>query len=351
MDYSPRFGMNDLPSPGRLSSPDYNKYTLPTTGTINHMLNDDLMNDSPIFIEPEELNYPTPMLGSYSIHGIDEFYHADSSNYANIEVQSHVANPYLLLEAFACICFNIVLFSNAFMFALVNNTVGISTDVVLRYIIAKATNLSCLGLITYIFTTPDTYKSINLTIEFLSINLVIYEYQFINILKYLCIHLGVAIVAAFVTIGMYYDIIKNIPTATLLATILPASKTYSFTYSYVLIAIVMHLTTSIGITIVVNSSTSINAKQKAIHKALLLFFVNLTFGVVIGPVGYIWQNLVLYIIMILVRAEYSLLNIDMFITYAVMIISIIVFYPLIAIQIKFLWRNRYRRYIEYGIKK
>lgn len=357
MDNFPQYVVNDLSSPEPISSPNYSKASTPPPTLKRHLsiridnqLNHDLMTDNQFFMDEEDI-VPLPRLEQFSISGIDEFFAPDVANYTAIEVQSQMSNPYLLLETCACLCFNVVLFCNAFMFSLINNTVGVNTDIVVRFVIAKAINLSCLGLITYVFTTPDTYKSINLTIEYLSVNVIIYEYSFMTIMKYLIIHICMAVIAAFLTIGIYYDIIEHIPTTILLSSILPTTKTYSFTYSYAIIAVIMHMATAVGLTIISNAATSMNARRKAIHKAVLLFFINITFGAVIGPLGYIWQHLMLYSAMIIIRKEHSLFNIELFITYVVMIIAVIIVYPIIAIQIKFFWRNKYRRYIEYGTKK
>ena len=110
-----------------------------------------------------------------------------------------------------------------------------------------------------------------------------------------------------------------------------------------------HTFLSIGITVLTNMTNSVNSRQFGIHKALVLFFISVTFGIVVGPIGHALPSLSLYCIIILVRRDYSLFDINLFATHAITVLAILIFYPIIAIQIKYVWRNRYRRYIEYGL--
>ena len=264
-----------------------------------------------------------------------------------LDVQTTMKKPYLLLEFFACLSINMILSSNALMYALVLFRSHEDIGVIIPYVFSKAINLACLGIFSYIFTAPDTYKSINLTIEYLMINAIVYEYSFVHILKYLAIQFIAATVAAFVSIGTYYDLIEDIPITLILGSVFSSSRSYRFSYSYVLVALMMHISLSIGLTILTNMTTSINSRRVAIQKAVLIFFVSLTFGAVIGPIGYVWPNLVLYVVIIISRNDYALFDSSLFATYAAVLIAIIIIYPIVAIQIKFVWRNKYRRYIEY----
>lgn len=280
---------------------------------------------------------------------MSDYMYADNAQYPKLEIQASMQNPYLILEIFACLCLNIILCSNIFMFAIITTKFEASSDIIIRYVISKALNLSGVGLVTYIFTSPDTFKSISITLEYLSINSVIYEYKFMDVLRYLFIHFIVAIGSALLCIGMYYELIESISTQLLLSFVFSSKRNYSFSYSYIIVSILMHTFLSIGLTILTNMTNSMNSRQRAIHKALLTFFISLSYGAIIGPIGYVWPNLALYIIIIIIRNEYDLFNNSLFITYVVSLLATLIFYPVIAVQIKYFWRNKYRRYIEYGL--
>ncbi len=280
---------------------------------------------------------------------LSEYLYSDNAQYPKLEIQSSMQNPYLILETFACICLNIILCSNIFMFAIITTRFGASSDIIIRYVISKALNLAGVGLVTYIFTGPDTFKSINITLEYLSINLIIYEYKFTDVLRYLFIHFITAIGTALLCIGMYYDLINSISTQLLLSFVFSAKRSYSFSYSYVIVSVLMHLLLSIGLTILTNMTNSMNSRHRAIHKALLTFFISLSYGAIIGPIGYVWPNLALYIMIIIIRNEYELFNNSLFVTYVISLLVTILLYPIMAVQIKYFWRNKYRRYIEYGL--
>lgn len=279
----------------------------------------------------------------------DMFDDWDVKNCTNLEVQSSMSKPYLLLEFASSLVLNICLCSNAFTLILIaTDRNGVEhTDNLVRYIIIKMINLVFVGLVSFVFTTPDTFKSVNVTIEYLAINIIVYDYEFSHIIKYLGIHLMTAVVGCLFSIGMFYEYINHLPTEQILPNIIVSSFSFTFNYSFILISFVVHLGIASGLTVVSNHSNSTNAKKKTLYKAAIFMFASVAFGSVIGPIGYMFPQLLLYSMIILIRGDFDLFNASLFISYIVTIISVIVLYPIIAIQIKFFWRNRYRRYIEY----
>lgn len=319
-------------------SPAFNTNRIPVNA-ISDALNQDLLNGSDLF----DSLYKIPPMETLT----SNIYSVSQS--PALEVQSTMKTPYMKLEFIACFSLNMILCSNSFMLALVDSKQDILLENIFRYVLFQIINLACLGFMSYIFTSPDTYKSINITIKYLAINSIVYEYKFSIILKYIGIHLCAGILASLASIGIYHDLITDIPTSKLLSVIFATKRSFSISYSYILVSIMMHFSLSAGLTILTNTTTTINSRIRALQKALLTLFVSITFGAVIGPIGHIWPYLSLYSMVILTRREYDSFNLNLFITYASTILAIIVFYPLMAIQIKFFWRNRYRRYIEYGL--
>ena len=222
------------------------------------------------------------------------------------------------------------------------------TGLVVVGIFFKFINFVCLGLFVSIFSTPDTYKSINVAVEYLMVNCIVYEYSFMRIAKYLSIQLLTPILAAFLTIGIYYELFKSVPTSLILSNILPTSGLYvGFNYSMILATSLMHIGLCVGLTILTNSTNSINAFNRSIQKTFLLYFASLIFGTIIDPIGYMWPNLVLYSAVVITRNEYSIYNVDMLIVAVSTLIAILFFYPLGAIYVKFVLRTKYLKYVEY----
>ncbi len=323
------------------------------------------LNDIGITINPEQdhlnrdlLNYNfewnmspqspisrVPLMEPRSFEDLDNF--EPLHNPTSLGIQSRMTNPYFLLEAVACGIFDLILCSNAFTFTLLING-NIDINVPLRFLVFRAINLTCLGLVCAIFTTPDTYKSINISIEYLAINAIIYEYSLKVVLQYLLIRIVSGITFAFLTTWIFYDLITQFTTEDVISNVLfVTTNNYKFSYSFYLTALLLHLSIAIGLSLVVDNTTSTNAKISAIIKSGVIYMCRLSFGVIVGPIGYIWSNIALYFAIVVNRHRYDLLDFHIIATYLVMIVGIVIIYPLIAIQVKFIWKNKYRRYIEY----
>ena len=259
-----------------------------------------------------------------------------------VTTQSVMINSSLLLEFAACFSFDIILCSNVFLFAILNA----GDNQVFQYVLIRIINLSFLGIISYLLAGPDTYRSVNITLTYLSINSILYKYSLLNVLRYLFIHFVAAILASLVSIGMYYDLIKEISSSDLVINLFPLHK-YSISYSYASIAFLVHMSVSIGLVVLVDMTNSMNARKRSIHKAMFLFFLSVIFGVIIGPIGYAWPNLALYATLFIIRNDYSSFDSNMFVIYLITTIAAFILYPIIAIQLKYTCRNKYSRCIEY----
>lgn len=284
-----------------------------------------------------------------------------------VEIQAIVVNTYFSLEIVGCFISNIIIGCNIFLFTLVTHIYERkdSPDMALRHFISRVVVISWISMIKYVLTSPDTFKSVNLTMESLSINSIIYGYSLSITMKYLLIHIVSGFVSATIVMGIYYEYLNNFTSSELSSFILlrassfvPESVSpeikltkenhkYKFGYSYFLITILAHAILGFGLSILTNTVNSINVKKRVLQKGLLMFMVNITFGIIIGPIGYTWPSLALYIMMIIVRNDFDQLNTPIVITYMMTLTTIIIVYPLIAIKIKYFWQSKYRNYIEY----
>ena len=266
------------------------------------------------------------------------------NNLPALDVHSTMTSPYFTLQFISCMCLNIILCSNSFIYA-----VGINDQAnILTFLVVRLIDIVCMGFFLYCFTSPDTFKSINITIPCLAINSVIYEYSFFIFLRYIVIHLCAGVVSGLVSVGIFYDLIKHIETHRLLQNIFSSKRAYDFGYSFALVVFIAHVCYSIGLTLITSMTTSLNARNSVIHKSLFLLFVSMVFGLIVGPIGFIYPNLCLYVIIAVVRNDYAI-DTNLIIIHASAVLCILLFYPFVAIQIKFVWRNKYRRYIEYGM--
>lgn len=284
-----------------------------------------------------------------------------------VEIQAIVVHTYFNLEFVGCLISNILIGCNIFLFALVTHIYERkdAPDMALRHFISRVVIIAWISLIKYVLTSPDTFKSVNLTMESLSINSIIYGYSLSIVIKYLFIHFITGIISAAIVVGTYYEYLDTFTSSELSSFILlrassfvPESVSqdvkltvenhkYKFGYSYFLITILAHAILGFGLSILTNTVNSLNVKKRVLQKGLLVFMINITFGIVIGPIGYTWPSLVLYIMMIIIRNDFDQLNTSIVITYTMTLTTIIIVYPIIAIKIKYFWHSKYRNYIEY----
>ena len=260
-------------------------------------------------------------------------------------VQSRMGRSYLGLELMACTLFQILIGSVILNVSVAMPDAAFTIWEVFAYI---GINVACLGFVTNIFTHPDTYKSLNVTIEYLAINAVVYEYSVVDVLKYLCIQLIAGLGTAFTMVGIYYDLIQDIPTELILSKVMNMNSSMTFSYSYICLTCMLHICTSIGLTILTDNTTSVNAKSRSIIKAGAIYLCRMIFSVIVVPVGYVFSNMFQYIAIAIASRRFDLITGHILLTYASTILVICFIYPLMAIQVKFAWINRYRRYLEYA---
>lgn len=311
----------------------------------NNGLNGDLMSRA--LDDNSSGSNDFPILDHVSLEGLDLDFEGLKPFYP-IEVQTTLAKPYFMLEIASCACSSMTIYSNIFMFAIISDRYPSSTtDIFMRYIMSKGIILGGIGIVSYVFTSPDTYKSVSCTLKILITNAIIYEYKTSVFAKYILIHLLVTVLVALFAIGIFHDFIKDIDNMSLLNNVFTSRRSYDFSASYILVACIMHIASAIGIIILTNDTTSVNAKTRVVNKYVLLFILSITFGAIIGPIGYVWPSLVLYSMIIITRGAFEVFNMNLFIIYAGTVLLILFVYPFIALQIKFIWRKKYIRYIEY----
>jgi hypothetical protein len=265
-----------------------------------------------------------------------------------IQTQAVMKIPYYKLEILGSLCMSVLLCSNSFLIAAMGHYYATNTDPIIQYFLVRLIHFMVLGFVMFIFTTTDTYKSINITTDMLGINSIIYNYNTVTILNFIAIQFICAILGAFFTYGLFFYVLNDISTKQLLSAIFLRSRDYSFNISRILISLLAHIFLSSGLTILVNTTNTINIRSRVLHKILFIFTISIIFGIFTGPIGYIWYNLSLYCVISIVRSDgFELFNINLFFNYLGLLLSILFIYPIVAVQIKFNLWNKYRNYIEY----
>lgn len=266
-----------------------------------------------------------------------------NTKFINIEAQSSMDNPYLLLECVASTIFAFIVCSNIFVFAYIASQDQINNhDIVDHHIVAILTNFTYDAVVPYIFVTTSTYKSVNVLLEYLMVNVIIFQYDFVTILKYILAHIVSAFVGAMLSFGLLYEYSNHLT----MDQILPPK--FDFNYSYIIITVLTHISIAVCITVISNNVSSLTAKKSSVYKALVLLASGLMSGYIIGPSGHTLPRVCLYTIMLIDKKQTEQSHRNSFVAHIVTMLCIIIAYPLIAIQIKVFWKNKYQRYIEYG---
>ena len=154
--------------------------------------------------------------------------------------------------------------------------------------------------------------------------------------------------SSIVAIGVFHNYIRDIPAAAMISESVQSSPWVEFTISTVMLLLLMHIFVAIGLTLLTNSTSSLNAFNRSLQKSLLLYFTSSIFGLLVELVGMTLPSLVLYMIWSVVQNDYSHFNVDLLKITAVSLVVIIIIYPIIAISIKYVLRKKFLRYVEYG---
>lgn len=339
----------DRSLPNEFYDYDYKKYEYrddnqEDSASIN--VNGDLMDFDVDDIFSSPISSGVPLIECLSLHGLDDLHSAH--NYSpSLEIQSSMSKPYLLLEFSASIGFYLGLYIHAMITTMLTVKDVEEAHLRLPYIFCKSINFASLAAFHSLFTTADTYKSINITVEILMVNAVIFKYTVSQTFVYFIIQLGAMILCSLITIGMFHNVIADVPAITIVNVSIPFHL-FNFDATTLLVSAFMHACIATGLTLLTNSTSSLNAFERSIHKSLFLFSISVVFGILVDSLGAILPTFILYTTWCIIKNDYTNYNIDLLKLVVISLVVIAVFYPLIALYIKYVLRKKYLRYIEYG---
>lgn len=287
-----------------------------------------------------------PLIECLSLHGLDDLHSA--INYSpGLEIQSSMNKPYFLLEFSASVGFYLGLYIHGMITTMLIAKNTEEAHLRLTYIFCKSVNFALLAAFLSLFTSADTYKSLNLTIEILMVNAVIFKYSVGQTFIYFITQLSAMIISSLIAIGIFHTVINDIPASTIITASVP-SDLFNFNTTTLFISVLMHICIATGLTLITNSTSSLNAFTRSIHKSVFLFFVSVVFGILVDSLGAVLPTFILYTMWSMITNEYTNYNVDLLKIIAISLVVIVVCYPLIAIYTKYVLRKKYLRYIEYG---
>jgi glycerol uptake facilitator-like aquaporin len=268
-------------------------------------------------------------------------------NNASIEILPGLINRYYLVEFASCLAVSIGISSVVFMLNILSNESDNPSNPLLYYMISKTVQFFIAGIIISIFTNADTYRSVNVSVDFLAINWVLHDYTFPMVLKYMVIQLLACILGTLISIGMHYNILSKLPKTDLLNSIILVNPEYILTSSYILLSIFIHTINVIGLTFIMDRANSLNYHEKIFHKVIYIYGLSLLYCTIIGPLGFMIYRLTLYICISFIFDIHPNENNSIMIMVAVHLVIKLLIYPFISFHVKFVWKNSIRRYLEY----
>ncbi len=334
----------------------YNRYNTPHSnynlndGSFRYSIDsDDINNDDNIsdISDNSELNdfIQNTGIDFHTIEGMrfkqNRILYEDG-NLNNIEIDLININKYYKLNFLVCFLTSILFTSNIFMLAI------IEADDKLMFIIRIVLESIILSMINYVFISSNTYKSMNLSLEFLAINWVFYEYSISTMLKYFVVNLLGIFTGCYFTIGMYYTKLINIDKKNLLDLIITTKYDNDFTIDKISLSIFIHVILIIGTSFILSEVNSINCMKRYMYVIYYYLLINLVYELFVGQIVFIMYKLGLYLSIISIFSDTHIYyNNFLLITTLIYILTKIIIYPLVAFYVKYVWKNKILRYLEY----
>ena len=199
-------------------------------------------------------------------------------------------------------------------------------------------------IVLYTLTNVSTYKSINITLEYLIINSVVYNYSLLTVTKYILLNVLSAIIGNLLFIGICYANFNRISIELILRLLNPS---FISIYNYMLISTISYILFLIPCILIIANGTSLSCKETVLKKILLIFFIDIIFVYNLCSIGNIirsWTFRIAYSIIFQNNILLSNTDLYIYLGYTILI------YLLSIIIIKYFntkFKTWYARYIEY----
>lgn len=305
------------------------------SNVLEYSNSESITNDSDLneFIEDPNLNIP--ILGDY--FRTYQYPQQEQISQLNNEI---IAVQYYKLEFIICLLISIS--SNHSLLLLTNEqTIGIYN------LFRKILYFSIIWPISFAFTNADTYKSINISIDFLPINWILYNYPIMVVVKYMLIQIVAITIGSYISILLYYNEISPLTSNEIIIPIM-SINTFKISTSHIFTLLYIHLISVVGNTIIMDYTNSLTCRSNMIQRICYIGLISIIYGNIIGPFTLLIYRIILYLSIISVFPKfYNHDHQEFLIVAAINILIKLLIYPFIVYYTKYIWKHKFRRYIEY----
>ena len=308
----------------------------PVNDTQNNMdtnygiYEDSLSNNSPLYGN-EYLDIPVfPMLEDQFLPFV---------NNGEIMYNKALSKPFYGIECLGSFIYSFLYTNNILLMTYLN-----SSSVYLTFELKIIFDNFSLLIVLYTLTNVSTYKSVNITLEHLIINSVIFKYGLITTFKYILLNILSAIMGSLIFIGLCYSNFNDVPIDSISNLINPI---YSNIYNYMLISTISYMLFLIPSILVISNGTSLSCKETVLKKILIIFFVDIIFVFNLCSVGNIIRSYSFRLAYSIIFQNTKLLahtNLYIYLGYVILIFILSI---LIIKYFNTKFKTWYARYIEY----
>ncbi len=295
-----------------------------------------ITNDSDLNEFIEDPNFNVPILGDHF-----RAYQYPQTSHPNQINNETIAPQYYKLEFIICLLISIS--ANHTIFLVVDKNI----DNVFLNIFRKMIHFSIISIISYLFTTADTYRSINVSIDFLPINWILYNYSIKTVVKYMLVQILAIGIGSYISIALYYNTLSTLSKDEIIVSIMAVTN-INFNFSTIATILYAHVISCIGNTIIMEYTNSLTCRYNMIQRVAYLCLVSIIYGTTIGPFTLLIYRIILYLSVISVFPKFYSYDDHIFlIVGAINILIKLIIYPFIVYYTKYVWKHKMLRYIEY----
>lgn len=295
-----------------------------------------ITNDSDLNEFIEDPNFNIPILGDH--FRTYQYTRPQQVNQINNEI---IAPHYYKLEFIVCLLISISANHPLFLIS------GEESNVFLN-IFRKFIHFSIITFISYLFTTADTYKSINVSIDFLPINWILYNYPIKVVINYMLVQIVAIVIGSYISVGLYYNELSLLTHDQIITSIMSTNNTNIVDISHVVTIMYAHLISAVGNTIIMEYTNSLSCRYNMFQRIGYLGLISIIYGHIIGPFTLLIYRIILYLSIISIFPKYYNHDDHIFLVIgAINILIKLLIYPFIVYYTKYIWKHKILRYIEY----
>lgn len=187
----------------------------------------------------------------------------------NIIYKKKEYNTYHILEFINSFCFSLIITHIHILIYILNLNL---------YIPKILIHSLALYIITHISSDENTIRSINLTTEFTLINSIIFNYDIVNLIRYLLYQFVGYVLANIISISLFWNILNNIDITKIISILVTFNTNDTNYIIFVFNSIISNLLLAILITQSINRNTSIEYIKINNYRIIIYSIINLIFS-------------------------------------------------------------------------